>query len=1005
MAPPRGSSGSSKAAPPSSAAPAAAPGPPSLPSIDPPEAWEGRRLASQLSTTSDASEAPNLLAMGAPWAAQALAASAAAAAADPSGAVAGGRSASPAARPPRGDGRLRLQGSPSLVRAGVAGGSGLQQYRSSRDLRVLCGPLICSSAHPFLTCFPHHYCPPPFQVDAVVHMQALPTSVAASPALHTSQPGAAAAAGAAGPAAAGRGAAGPAGREEAALDERPPLLPASSASSSASSSISPTEEAGHEPEPSAPGGQAEEGEEGEEADEDDDGASFSSAASGRYLTPGSSVAPDPPGSPSSIDGGRSASPQHHPAGAAPTWQPLQPTAEPPPRPGGSSSGSASASGSCHAAPGSAINAASTQSGADALDRRTATPPCFARLDSEGVHAPPPSPAGSSAPSASSSAVPSAAVSPAVTHKSSSPTGHKRFGAAPAGAAPTAPASPATPAAYAAAPPRPQWQPQAATAPLNAEQQPGAQKHAQQGAAAGASSWPGAPPPWRQPPPPRPLQGAFVPHRRSRLAQEGGGAADTSPAMGSEAAGQPLPPSAASAFIPSGEAGETQPQQPAAAAASAESRAAAASGWAQHSAQEPGRQQQQQQHQGGEADSTPSSSAGEPQLTEIRGEWPPPPAEPEAPGPWAATQASSVQLQQAPSLGWGGMRSAFQAAAQWQQGQQSPARSPAWRHLDDGSWQEPGGEVDWEGPSAFGASWAAAGAAGTAGTRGDQVEALIHDSLVEAASHSPPLSPTTTRLLALHRPSGELRRGPQRAASLGLGLSLPEHQPSMLSPERQHSRLASQPTSPLFAGAAQHASPPPLGSHSGHLSSWPSSPAAHRPAAQPSFRMWGQQADQLPSPAPSGGLRRSCDGSCVGGRQAGMSSPHEGAVHGGSATGDGTAGTASAMSGSSVQPPAFAMGQPERLPVLNASPDVAGADAAQPPTISPFRAPSAGGLSPASRHGALGGLPLPPAMGLEAGAVDKRDSRWLQSADLSPREVRAVVAELQQMHPAPNIALV
>ncbi len=109
MPPPRGRGrGPSKGPPAPPAAPAPPPrpwGPPRrLPSIDPPEVWEGRRLASHPSTTSDVSDAPSLLAMGAPWAVRALAASAGAASAADRSAGAGG-------------GKLQLQGAPSLVSA------------------------------------------------------------------------------------------------------------------------------------------------------------------------------------------------------------------------------------------------------------------------------------------------------------------------------------------------------------------------------------------------------------------------------------------------------------------------------------------------------------------------------------------------------------------------------------------------------------------------------------------------------------------------------------------------------------------------------------------------------------------------------------------------------------------------------------------------------------------------------------------------------------------------
>lgn len=993
------------------AAAPAAPGPPRLPSINPPEVWEGR-LVSQPSSTSDASEAPSLLAMGAARAAEALAA--AAAAADQS--AGGGGFAVPA--PPRppwpGHGQQPLQSVPSLVSAAwslreLASIGYCPQQSLSTVGRAFC--LSCvrspSASLPF--------CHSPPQVDAVINMQALPTASPGPPAPPSSPPSTAAAE-TAGPAAAGRAARPAAAFQEGeAPAERLPLMPASSSTPSSSVTGSTKSAVEGEQAPEAadapvrerqqqagqqqaaqrePLGRAEahaqaQAADEEEAGEADDGASFESATSGRYLTPGSSVGLDPPGSSSSSNGSRPTSPQHRPAGVPSTWQPLQPTVEPPPRPGGSHGGIGSGApvGSPYAAPNGAGGTGPPAPAAHrreqaAPDGRMPQPPAFARLDSEGVHAPPPSPAGSGAPSATSSAAPSAAASPAVTPKAGSPTSRKRFGAAPLGA-PSAPASPATPAAYAAVLPRQQWQPQAATAHVAAAQSPEAQQQVQHSGAAG--SWPGAAPPWRQPTPPRPLQGAFVPLRRSRLAQQGGGgAAAPMPAANREAEGHPPPSAASAAFVPSGAAGA--PEQ--AAVASAESHATVARSWVQ----QPGQQEQlgqedqpgQQEQQVGAAGSAATSSSGEPQETEIRGDWPPVPAEPESPGPWPATQDSSAHLQPAGSPLWGGMRSAFQAAALGQQ--QSTASSPAWRHLDDGSWQEPGGEVDWEAPASpsvtFGASSAVADAAGAAHTAGSEAKALIHDSLVEAAAHSPPLSPTTTRLLALHRPSAELRRGPQRAASLGPGLSLPERQPSTLSPERQHSRLASQPSSPLVAaGPAQRSLPQAVGSHPG---SWPGSPAAQLSAPQPSFGEWGQQIDPAGSPALASHARRSLDS--ISG-QGGLSSLR---VSGGLGASGGM-GASSGPSGSRLHPPGYPAQEPELLPVLNASPDVAGAGA-QPSPASPFRAPSAGGRagSPASRFGGLGGLPLPPALGLEASAVDKRDSRGLRFADLSPREVRCSV---------------
>lgn len=184
----------------------------------------------------------------------------------------------------------------------------------------------------------------------------------------------------------------------------------------------------------------------------------------------------------------------------------------------------------------------------------------------------------------------------------------------------------------------------------------------------------------------------------------------------------------------------------------------------------------------------TASANEPQLTEIRGPWPPahqglgqpsqPWRSPLRPGSGGSSGGQSSGLQ---------LRSAFQ---QPQGGQGS-----CWRQQDDGSWYTPGGEVDWgEGEEASSAHGALSSAA---------AQALIGSPLVGAASHSPPLSPISTQLLLpgpqrqlsggggggphgapcgmQRQPSAPLQRGPQRAESLSHALPDFQRQPSPLSP--------------------------------------------------------------------------------------------------------------------------------------------------------------------------------------------------------------------------------
>ena len=264
------------------------------------------------------------------------------------------------------------------------------------------------------------------------------------------------------------------------------------------------------------------------------------------------------------------------------------------------------------------------------------------------------------------------------------------------------------------------------------------------------------------------------------------------------------------------------------------------------------------------------------MTEIRGPWPPPP--PLAPPPPQHPQRSI------PSPRGASLTSAFQQPQVSQRlPPQQQALGPSWRQLDDGSWFQPGREVDWAdagaGLGAFGPSPA---------------EELLTDPLVGAASRSPPLSPTTTRLLAMKRPSGDLRRGPQRAPSLGLAPL--ERQPSRLSPERQYVPAG------LGPSPSQGSAPPPPPPQQQQQQLWR---AVHPQQAQ--------QEEEIRSSS-----RGSSSGS--GGQQA---SQH-------------------------------ALQQQPLLPVHNASPDVQPASGSLPAPASPFPASAAAG---SGGYAGIGGLPV------------------------------------------------
>ena len=183
------------------------------------------------------------------------------------------------------------------------------------------------------------------------------------------------------------------------------------------------------------------------------------------------------------------------------------------------------------------------------------------------------------------------------------------------------------------------------------------------------------------------------------------------------------------------------------------------------------------HRDAAADSTqpqppPVSAGDDPQLAEVHGPWPPPPSPPQ---PIALRQQGAAHQRRR-----SGLPSAFAGAP-----------TSAWRQLDDGSWMS-FAEVDWYESEGEEEEWAgkASGAhAAAAWLAGD----VLASPLVSAASRSPPLSPVSTQLLTMRRPSGDLRRGPQLAASVGL--APPERQPSALSPGR-HTPHAPTPAAPL-----------------------------------------------------------------------------------------------------------------------------------------------------------------------------------------------------------------
>ena len=654
----------------------------------------------------------------------------------------------------------------------------------------------------------------------------------------------------------------------------------------------------------------------------DDGGSYRSAASDllqsqSYLSAGS-------GSPLSRSNSSSSSPGESggsgsSSGSTSPVQEVQPSVPPPPRPG--------------ATPDSGPAAAQPQQ----------QPPSQSSQE-EGVHAPPPTPAGSAAPSAA----PSPAVSPRRVKQSAAPP-------PPAGAAAgglSAPASPATP--FAAQQARPSWQPDQRRQQGGEPGSPGEQG----GSLPGSES----PSPTRQAP-----QGSWVPQRRSRLA--------VTDAAGPRPAEQPASVHWAAAAAPA--AAPAPPTKGLPASGSASRHLPPASAASAVAAPEPSAAVETAASRVGPGQQLTRASTGssdEPQLTEVRGPWPPPPLasqqqqqqqqqqprEPQAAEPSTALSPAAAQPReqsdqqqrsvQPRSPSWaGGLASAF-----YQASTSALPRSPEWRPRDDdGSWEQHGAAVDWGGGAApprpppgplAGRPWVAAEGS-------SDEEPLLHDSLVDAAAHSPPLSPTTTRLLALKHPSSELQRGtqrrsvefvrgPQRAASLAPGLAHhpPERQPSLLSPEpRQHSgRLQSAHTSPMAAGGP-------------------------RPGSSP-----------LVLPPPDSG-----------GSQAG-----------------GTSGVSAASLGRrsvSEQAPQRQLQRAQRmLPVLNASPDVA-ASGSLPAPPSPFHAPAPAASAPLAAEapadgsgsgdagsgafGGLGGLPLE--------VVEKREHRRGSGADLSPREVRHV----------------
>lgn len=279
--------------------------------------------------------------------------------------------------------------------------------------------------------------------------------------------------------------------------------------------------------------------------------------------------------------------------------------------------------------------------------------------------------------------------------------------------------------------------------------------------------------------------------------------------------------------------------------------------AQHSAGLPSPAHRFESAASGTGDSTSgvprTSSANEPQLTEIRGPWPPqlrspaqlataaPPSRPRS-SPLGPTSGGSG----GPPSGGQQLPSAFQ--------QPRSRGGPSWRQLDDGSWYTPGGEVEWEqGEEATPAQAALSSAA---------AQALIGSPLVGAASYSPPLSPISTQLLqpgppqrqlsgggggapqggpppcGLQRqPSPPLQRGPQRAESLTHALPDFQRQPSPLSPTWAARRTPS---------ASAPGSPAPLGRRSGGLSASLLQEPSLRPNLLPVL-------NASPDVSPSGGL--------------------------------------------------------------------------------------------------------------------------------------------------------
>ncbi|KAL4855828.1 Puromycin-sensitive aminopeptidase [Chlorella vulgaris] len=346
-----------------------------------------------------------------------------------------------------------------------------------------------------------------------------------------------------------------------------------------------------------------------------------------------------------------------------------------------------------------------------------------------------------------------------------------------------PASPATPVAIAPAPSRqPAGQPAAPQAPARSPSPAlvaipaGAAPHPETPADASlsaAGSWPGAVPPWRGhgPGEQAPGQAGTVPQRRSRLAE-----VSSSPAKGRTGGAQ----EATAGRTAAAETARTEVPPQAEAGEGEETSSGA------------------QEVATGE-NLPESSSADEPQLTEIRGPWPPPP-------PLAAAAPRHIHtLREArpgsTSPGHEHLHSAFASAAAGSEQERPP---PGWRQLDDGSWVS-WAEVEWYQGEA-GSRAAGTGLAASA----EGVRDLIHCPLVTAASHSPPLSPVSSQLLSLRQPTRGMRRGPQRAASLGLAS---DRQQSLLSPERQPSpqrRAAPVPAAEIeeVAGVLSQAVPGP-----------------------------------------------------------------------------------------------------------------------------------------------------------------------------------------------------